>query len=1098
MPLPQGFTLEKEIKLPEGFQLEEPQQLDFKDVSPWRGLKKVEEIRKAPSPLERLTTSVKRKLAIFQKAGLEGLTLGNISLKDLPAFQDEGTFNKVATQVEPITTTEKLQSDITKFGYSLIPFYLAGRVVGWGEVGLTKPQIIIRTAGVGGILGGLEKPSKEKIEREGELKAREIGALKSAAIFGTITTGLIGAQKALSAYSQTHLKNVLSKATKTVEKITPKMEQLDTVGAYQVLQELSPYERNTVMNILKAKHQMPQQVYKGWFEKNIGEPVYNKLISTLEKVTPKTLKEKFIYRYAQPEEYVKLAEERIKNISLWQDKAQEAGKLVTEGVSLAESNIILRALREPTQLEILKTARPDLYQKALPVRDIIDKASQQLAGLKTLPEETRKTIIVNLESYVKRVYGVPEEKKGLFRFFMGRRAVREPRIYERGKPARLFYEEPLKKELNEIGREIQYIDDIGQIEGIGEIAKERLRRAGYGTLEKLSKANSWDINRNLGYIPDYTLPEEIRDIGLNIVSQADALTRYKIRLIQRQNEITNLIKKPPIKPDIPYEVRQKIGEITTAGYPVARSIQDIGYKIETARLFEQVAENPNFATNNLLRGKKLGWIQMPDSRGMGSLRNRWVNPEVAKDINGITKIIQASDRIYQNFLSAWKMGKVTFNPATHGRNILSNAILLEMSGVPSWRIPDLISASIDDIAKNTGLYQQFKQAGLGLGTFKSVEIEALKGVYSGKSNISEMLEKAGKGLDKTFAGDLNRLYQLEEEVFKLARGRYLLEQGFTVPNAFAEAEKWLFNYNKIPEFIRQVRTSPLGAPFITFQYKAMPRILEALIKRPMTVLKYPLLMGATEQYAIKKFNLTPEQVAIIKKGKPLTYILPFTDSQGNIRLFDLQYILPYGEVFERRYMMGIPTFGIMGNPIVSTPYNLFIHNRNPYTGQEIISEDASGVKKAKQAFQYIANQLLPPLTPGVGYPAETIRKAMEGRSDKYGIKYDYWWEVISNVAGLKTKPINIDIETWKRMKQSQWLWRSYDIKQKTLLKDMSLTDDEKIKQLKELEEERIRGFNKLWEGIITEPEEPKEPKLPKGFRLEQPKLPKGFELIPSR
>ena len=99
---------------------------------------------------------------------------------------------------------------------------------------------------------------------------------------------------------------------------------------------------------------------------------------------------------------------------------------------------------------------------------------------------------------------------------------------------------------------------------------------------------------------------------------------------------------------------------------------------------------------------------------------------------------------------------------------------------------------------------------------------------------------------------------------------------------------------------------------------------------------------------------------------------------------------------------------------------------------------------------------------------------------------------------FETKPINVDIETWKRMKQSQWLWRSYDIKQKTLLKDMSLTDDEKIKQLKELEEERIRGFNKLWEGIITEPEEPKEPKLPKGFRLEQPKLPKGFELIPSR
>jgi GH24 family phage-related lysozyme (muramidase) len=134
--------------------------------------------------------------------------------------------------------------------------------------------------------------------------------------------------------------------------------------------------------------------------------------------------------------------------------------------------------------------------------------------------------------------------------------------------------------------------------------------------------------------------------------------------------------------------------------------------------------------------------------------------------------------------------------------------------------------------------------------------------------------------------------------------------------------------------------------------------------------------------------------------------------------------------------------------------------------RDIISEDATLMKKTKQIFKYIGNQALPPLTPGVGYPAESIRKAMEGRTDRYGVKSDYWWKIIGNIAGLKTRPINIDVETYKLMKQSSRLWRMYDIKQKAIMDDLSLTDREKSQRIKELQEERLRGFNKIWEDIL--------------------------------
>lgn len=1429
------------------------------------GLDKVESISAAPGLMGRLKTSMKRKLAIFQKAGLEGLTLDNVTLNDLPLWSgaDKDTFEKQATEVEPHTTVEKLEHDIIKFGYSLIPMYISGKLVGWGKAGLTKGQMVTRAAGVGGILGAAEKPGEEAIEKHGELGARERAALKSAGIWGGITAAGMGIQHILSQYSKKTMKASLDKAMKTIASVEPEIKAMDTTKAWKMLQEITPHERHVVMNIMRGKWGMKQEVWKSWVEKNISEPAYIKFIDVLERVMPEKIKKAFIYRHAQPEEYVKLAEKRLKNIHLWQEKANMAGKLVTEDISEAESKAILRAIKEPTQMEILRRGTPtfgisetlanygfaeykpgffniktgafipsgkwhdpsklpkewktlmdyeyaniekvlasgqksatvvagyknaltntissaddvykslsgkfkELYGRAFAARQIIDEGSQQLANLKSLPEKTRETILENLGSYAKRVYKAPDTRKGLFKFFTGKRGIREPKLFEKGKVARKMYEKPLQHELKNISQELNYIDDISQIEGIGPMTKERLRRNGYGSIQKISKADPYvldeiisgkkvdirtepifdrvklpsgvrikdvskapytvegkvgkvkpsdvksvviadgkqvgrgilsvDTKTNTGWLFNFKIDKKfqrkgigtellndilrnakakfpkltklsgeveseagynlfkrfgakfynpftgkeiksytnkLKDFGVadfkdfnikgkmkpttamptfkldiihgkrmdikvktikarkypkgveavseelntllfdypelrkweaayvdtisnkviwhgsvhndlftqetgkfiskppgrikkiigklanktiegfddiplkpgfynintkkflspeqmqktldtkhivaahagaedpdswSIISQADALNRYKSKLTGRSNEIKNLIVKPKIKPDIPKEVRMKLGEIETAGYPVARSIQDMGYKVETAGMFEEVASNTLLSTDDVIMAKQSGWTLMPDTPNMGSLAGKYVHPVVADDVNNITKIISTADRVYQELLSAWKMGKTTLNPATHGRNILSNTMLLEMSGVPAHRIPDLVSASYDDMIKQTPLYKDLKKAGLGLGTFKSAEIESLSGVYSGKSTVSDMLEAAGRKVDKTFLGDMNRLYQAEEELFKIAKARHLIEQGFTVENALAEGEKWLFNYSKIPSFINKVKSNPLGAPFITFQYKAMPRILEALIKRPLTILKYPVLLNAVEHYSITKLGLTEQQVRTIKKDKPLTFILPWTDSNGNIRVYDMQYTVPYGELFERRKVAGgeIPTFGLMQNPMYATSYNLLAFNKDPYTGRNIVSEDATETKKAKQRMGYIAQQLLPPLTPGIGYSAKTIAKAAEGRTDRYGVKSDYWWEIIGAIGGLKTKPKDMSVESYKLLVRTDALWRDYDIKQAGLLKDQSLTSGERQKQFREVEQERIRGFNKLWEGIIPD------------------------------
>jgi len=1012
----------------------------------------------------RLRASMNRKLSIFAKEGVKGLTLDNFEIDDLPLWIDapEKSFAKQMLKVEPATTTEKILGDVTRLGYSLIPFYYGSKLVGLGKVGMGKAAITGRAALLGGVLGAAEKPPelKEGAGIKEQVVGRGIGAAKGAAIFGGLTAGGFAAQNVLSKYSRGALLNTIKSARRNVKEVLKiGVDKLDTTKAYELLKSLPAKEQHAIFNILRGKHNMPQKIYKSWFEKNIGGPLYQSFVDKLDKVMPARVKEKFLYRVNEPEAYSKMAETRIRNLANWQDEAMEVEKTLTEGVSRAESMALLRAIKEPTQMEIIRTMRPDLYDRAILARQVIDRGSVSLADLKTLPEQTRETILDNVGSYVKRVYEKPGVERIKERFFLGRRKMREPRLLEKGKPARVRYEKGYKAELGDIKSELDYVDDIKRLEGVGDITKARLKRAGYGSVDRLAKSNPDDIRKIVG--------TRSKVSAENIIAQADATSKYKVRLNQRSNEVNNLLKKPVKKPDIPMEIRQKLGEVTTAGKPVKESIKTIGYKVETARLFEETAGNPMLSTSDEILGLRQGWKQMPDSIGMGSLRNKWVHPAVAKDIDGILKTTHAVDRVYQSILSAWKMGKTVMNPATHARNVMSNTMLLNMSGTPSYRIPDLLSASLDDIMNKTPLYKKLSKLGLGRSTFATGEIQALQNVYSGKTTVSEILEAGGKRFNRSAFGGMNRMYQLEEELFKIARVRYLKEQGLNLPNAMADAEKWLFNYSKIPEFIKKLRTSPLGAPFITFQYKAMPRALEAIMKRPMTILKYPLLLGAMEKYAIKKFNLKPHQVAKMKGQKPLTYILPFLDSNDNFRIFDMQYIVPYGQLFETRNVFGyeLPTFGLGQNPIYSTAFNVAQANRDPFSGREVYDETARPVRTAKGNFKYMGQLLLPPLTPGIGYSFEKIQKAAEGRTDRYGMKTDYWFEVIDAIAGLKTKPVNASVEEYKRMKAQEWLFRKYSGKVSSIKRNQSLLPKERNKEIVELRKDYIYATNDLWKGI---------------------------------
>jgi hypothetical protein len=71
--------------------------------------------------------------------------------------------------------------------------------------------------------------------------------------------------------------------------------------------------------------------------------------------------------------------------------------------------------------------------------------------------------------------------------------------------------------------------------------------------------------------------------------------------------------------------------------------------------------------------------------------------------------------------------------------------------------------------------------------------------------------------------------------------------------------------------------------------------------------------------------------------------------------------------------------------------------------------------------KFIFKNIVPPLTPYIGYTANNIGKSIQGIPlDKFGTKPDYAMEVLSGLAGIKTKPANMSILQYKLFKEYQY------------------------------------------------------------------------------
>ena len=401
---------------------------------------------------------------------------------------------------------------------------------------------------------------------------------------------------------------------------------------------------------------------------------------------------------------------------------------------------------------------------------------------------------------------------------------------------------------------------------------------------------------------------------------------------------------------IPEDVRKAMGEIKEPAFPVVKRMIQESSAIETGKLFEFAANNSKWASSEWIPGfvKKA----LPDTKAYGALRGMFVHPTIHSDVTALLRTKSDIEALYDAAIGTWKLGKTIWNPAVHFRNMFSNSVLLDLSGIDHIQQAKYMGKALKHIKANSKEYQEARRYFMRT---TMVHGELLDDMLKGFKDVEgQGLRNLITGLNKTISkvsATPSQIYQAEEFTGKFIKYLEQREKGKTVIEAVQEANKWLFDYSDLATWEKNIARRIM--PFYTFPRKALPVVLEAAANRPLAIAKYPMLAKSLTQYSLHKLELTAKDYAIIERDLPEfmnqgSYILmPYRDANGDLRFFDWTWNVPWGGLFEAEQRGLLKS--VVTNPLAQIVFEIK-ENRSSWTGRKIY-DDAIPVDKQTPAYR---------------------------------------------------------------------------------------------------------------------------------------------------
>lgn len=429
--------------------------------------------------------------------------------------------------------------------------------------------------------------------------------------------------------------------------------------------------------------------------------------------------------------------------------------------------------------------------------------------------------------------------------------------------------------------------------------------------------------------------------------------------------------------------------------------------------------------------------QIPDTIRYGLLRGMLVREEIYDDIMGASQIINAEPTWFEDWFGFggkgtkltqwWKFSKVALNPPGQVRNFLSNMVMLQLSGVGLHKLPFRFIQAVREISGNGRHWQVAKKYGVTESTFTAQELYRIKRdliALEAKANsmnpISWLRLAAAHLLD-----GVSNLYQFSEALGKTIKIIDEMEKGKSEAEAAIEAQKWLFDYSLVPQSVRIARNAPIGMPFLTYQVKVLPRLLEVAMKHPWRFLPWVGLFYGMQSYVAGLFGVDDDELKKLKKSLPEwlqdrahTVFLPFRDSDGRVQVADVGYFFPWtfysqfaahvGEGNLKKALVD-DVGGQFSAPMIGAARSL-MSNYDTFTKKPIYQESDPVAYQAAAIANYAYDLMAPPFMSSHGFasPMGLVDKqyggkmvqAMTGTTNKFGDPKATEAQAIAGLLGL--------------------------------------------------------------------------------------------------
>ena len=617
------------------------------------------------------------------------------------------------------------------------------------------------------------------------------------------------------------------------------------------------------------------------------------------------------------------------------------------------------------------------------------------------------------------------------------------------------------------------------------------------------------------------LPQEYRDVILGEIKDPAFLASRAIGIPLRDLAILNWLSQIAENPE--WALPKQTVQWTMPGFDKPRKVTPYWLKSEASKLRERaeyykgqnkadalrVAGEMDILADATLAEAGLqgdavpdGYGKVPNSARYGAIRGLVVRQEIYDDIVGVGRIMADNASLPERLLGyggvgtkvtqIFKWSKVAANPPAQVRNLVSNWVLLNLSGVPLRKIPRLFVRAIREIRTNGDYYKIGKKYGITESTFAAQELfrierevtDMMKRQRDGWS-LADLKHIAAMVMDTT--GDI---YQAAEMAGKLMKIMDAMErEGKTEFDAALEAQEWLFDYSLVGRKTRYLRNAPIGFPFLTFTIKVLPRLIDVALTAPWRFLPYYGMFWAAQQLVMAMTGADDDDMKALEKALPdfirekgHAMVLPVKDEHGRWQFVDLGYFMPWtpwtefgtkltrqakslattGEIDDLASIMTLN--GLFGGPIPDLLAAMQT-NIDPFTKREIVDEDATAGEQMAARLTYLYGMMMPTWLVGIPpfHDQSTYRgagghlyEALTGATDRYGEPRSTIGQALARFVGMNIYAVEPAESRSRTIKYMNYKISDVERRRNKVAKDRSLSKEKRADLRKEYNEKLKR------------------------------------------